>query len=358
MNAVMRTWILNHGRIGDLNQQVALAELLGWPYEVKKLRLRWRMKAGLWGGSRFNLRLSDCDALEPPWPNLVITAESRSVPAARWIGRKSGGQAVLVHLGRPAAPLAALDLIVTTPQYLLPERDNIIAMPLPLVRTNEAARTAALRAYGMEIEALPSPRFAVLAGGTSAPYRFCPDAARLLAMQASRHANDVGGSLLVTTSARTGPAAEQALLSHISAPHHAFAWSRGGDNPYHAYLELADGFIVTEDSVSMLVEATASDKPVWLYRLPRVDGRGAATIRALHRRAYGDEGTVARLVRPLFEFGVLEPRADRELFCENLIARGRLGVFGKGGPAGVKAEDKTDHHVIIERIRALVAQRT
>ena len=46
-------------------------------------------------------------------------------------------------------------------------------------------------------------------------------------------------------------------------------WSpEGGPNPYLAYLALADGFVVTGDSASMLTEACSTGKRVWIVALP------------------------------------------------------------------------------------------
>ena len=39
-------------------------------------------------------------------------------------------------------------------------------------------------------------------------------------------------------------------------------WDGTGDNPYFAYLALADALLVTADSVSMVSEAAATGKPV------------------------------------------------------------------------------------------------
>ncbi len=90
--------------------------------------------------------------------------------------------------------------------------------------------------------------------------------ARDLGARASKMALLAGGSLLVTTSRRTGDAAE-ALIDAVSAPAHVHRWQDGGgeDNPYHGYLALADGVIVTGDSVSMCSEACAGTGPVHIF---------------------------------------------------------------------------------------------
>jgi len=77
-------------------------------------------------------------------------------------------------------------------------------------------------------------------------------------------ASATGGSLLVTTSRRTGEA-EAALLAEINDPNFVFRWGDEGENPYFGFLALADTVIVTGDSVSMVSEACATPAPVYIY---------------------------------------------------------------------------------------------
>ena len=50
-----------------------------------------------------------------------------------------------------------------------------------------------------------------------------------------------------------------------SVPH--FVWDGTGDNPYYAFLAVADAIVVTEDSVNMVTEAAGTGKPVYVQRL-------------------------------------------------------------------------------------------
>ena len=75
-----------------------------------------------------------------------------------------------------------------------------------------------------------------------------------------------GGTVLVTPSRRTG-AAGLALLRQRLGGFSAVIWDGSGDNPYFAYLALADAVLVTADSVSMISEAAATGKPVHILDL-------------------------------------------------------------------------------------------
>src|SRR5207245_4006518 len=83
-----------------------------------------------------------------------------------------------------------------------------------------------------------------------------------------------GGSAVVTPSRRTG-AAGVALLRQRLAGLSAEIWDGTGDNPYYAYLAIADALLVTADSVSMVSEAAATGKPVHILELAGGDAKFA-----------------------------------------------------------------------------------
>jgi mitochondrial fission protein ELM1 len=175
----------------------------------------------------------------------------------------------LVHCGRPWAPLDCFDLVVTTPQYRLPERPNVLHNTTPLQRVSEARLDAARALWMSKFEKLPRPRIAVMVGGDAGPYVLDREAAALLGRAASALAAGQGGSLLVTTSARTPGHAVEALEAELKGPAELFRWApdRTADNPYLGYLALADAFVVTAESMSMLTEACSTGKPVYMFDL-------------------------------------------------------------------------------------------
>jgi len=73
----------------------------------------------------------------------------------------------------------------------------------------------------------------------------------------------------VSTSRRTPPDAARAFSDALTVPAYVHHWAPGGGpNPYLAYLALADAFIATGDSASMLTEACSTGKRVWIAELP------------------------------------------------------------------------------------------
>jgi len=259
--------VLADERPGNLNQALAVAEALAWPFVVKPLRYGplARLPNGLLGASLLGLTKATRAALAPPWPELVIAAGRRAAPVARWLKRRHPN-AFLVHLMWPGSA-RELDLVAAPAHDDLTERPGVIRTLGVPHRITPERLDAAAAALAPRLGELPRPRIACLVGGSNRAMRFTPDDALGLARRASALARERGGSLLVTTSRRTGAACTAALARGIAAPHLLHRWSPDpADNPYPGLLGAADAVIVTADSASMCSEACASGRPVFLYR--------------------------------------------------------------------------------------------
>jgi hypothetical protein len=348
-----RVWVLLGKGVGGNRQMRTLAEALGWPFEEKQLAFNAleRMPTLLLGASVRTVDRRRSTPLAPPWPDLVIAASRRSAPVALWIRRQSSGRARLVHLLHAQAPLHWFDLLVTLPQYRLPRAPNVMHAVAPLVRLDAAALAAAGATWAPRLAALPRPRSALLVGGDSSSYAFDATTAARLARAASAHAQRTGGSLLVSTSARTSAAAAAALAANFECPAHIYRWRRDdSENPYLAYLALGDDFIVTVDSASLLAEACAAGRPVFLFDWPPRPRRGLAfrgalawwsaaaeAARQAHAGSQRAPGVVLRLWDRLVYLGLVKPPRDFDAYHRELLARGlvtRLGETPRASSAG------------------------
>jgi mitochondrial fission protein ELM1 len=331
--ATRPVWALLGHKAGDNHQVLALAESLGVDFETRHLRYRPTELASnlLLGPNLHGLRAASRAALRPPWPALVITAGRRNEPVARWIRSRAGPAVRLVHIGRPWADPAHYDLIVTTPQYELGGRDNVLEVALPLRRNAAASgNDASVAAWETRLAGLPRPWIAVLVGGTSGMYQLDAAKAARLAAAAERLAIELGGSLLITTSPRTPEAAAASIRANLGVPHHFFEWRPdASDNPYAAFLALADRLIVTGESASMLAEACATRRPVYIFDM---DDRGAsgplAGLRAV-RNALRYRAWTHRLAQ---RFAPRRMRRDVGRMHAALIGAGRAVWLGETFP--------------------------
>jgi mitochondrial fission protein ELM1 len=261
-------WLLMGNRAGDNSQVLGLGEALGWPLEEKHFVYTGFEKfVNLpFGAHLLGVVRDQSSTLEAPWPDLVISAGRKNEPIARYIRQRADKPVRLVHVGRPWARVETWDLVITTPQYRLPDDPNVLHNDTPLHRVTRERLDAAAETWRERVAHLPKPHVTVLAGGNSGPYPFDRASGERLATQADALARDLGGSILVTTSARTLDETTDALFSGIESPSILYRWKKDdADNPFFAFLGLADHVIVTADSVSMMTEACATGRPVYLF---------------------------------------------------------------------------------------------
>lgn len=342
--ALPRVWVLLGEGAGGNAQMIALAEALGWPFQAKQMRYNVlnHLPNPALGASRITLATRRSDPLEPPWPDLVIAASRRSAPIARWIKARSAGRTRLVHLLHAQAPLHHFDLLVTLPQFRLPSAPNVMHNTLPLNHFDPARLDAAAARWESRFEAWPRPWIAVLVGGNSSTYRLDANTAQRLGEFASTRAQEMAGSLLVTTSKRTPEDAAQALEAAITAPGFCYRWQPDdADNPYPAFLALADRFIVTADSASLPAEACATGCAVELF-----DWQTRRSRRLDFARRWP---LAQRLHRGLTYWGLIKPKRDFAAFHQVLKDR---GLIGDRPPTQSPPDDLGR---TVARIRALMA---
>ncbi len=352
-------WLLTGDKAGDRAQLLALAEALGWPYTEKRLWFnRHYHRSNIWlGASLRSLDAAKSNVLDPPWPDLLLASGRRTVPVARWIKRQANGRTKLVHIGRPWAPLSLFDLVISTAQYQLPARTNVLMNNLTLNRHPADILAAAAARWTPVFSEYPRPLIGVLVGGNARPFVFDRDTATALARAAKSMADSLGGSLLVVTSRRSGEAATDALFAELPANAFLHRFQSAQENPYHGILALADRFIVTGDSASMLSEACLSGKPVHMFSLPEEVSLDMRVLRAARRICLGRGGGLnrflARVYEALLNVGIVAGSTrDMRLFHQTLMANGLVRSWNDLSPTPI-AEPMDDLAKSVDRIQAL-----
>lgn len=337
--SALRVWVLTEGRAGDDGQLLRLADALGGEQTPLALRdnTNWHLVLDrlydLLGWARAPLRLPANAPAQ--WPDLVLAIAGRSVSTVRRIVAASGGTTRAVHLGRPVADLATFDLVVTTPQYGLPARPNVVHTALPFAPPVAPPQGGAEDApFG----GLPRPWTAVLVGGDSGSYRVGEQSAQRL-IAACHKATADGGSVLVSTSPRTPEAVGRAVREALPERSYFYGFVRDDpDNPYAALLAFADRFVVTGESASLIAEAAAMERPV---EIVPVEERPLARFLVRAHRAL-KRSPLGPMLDRLCARGLWVPPRDLEAVHEAFAARDAA----TGGRAELES--------VLERIRAVV----
>lgn len=261
-------WGLLDDRPGHATQVLGIADALPWPTVEKPLRFGWmsRLDNRILGASVLGLTRGARGTLVPPWPDLLITCGRRCLPVARWIKRQAQGKTRVVHVMRPSVS-TDIDLLVLPyhDKKLTNEEVEVIRVTGAPHRVSAHRLAEGARHFRDRFADLPEPRIAVLVGGPARHVQYRRDWAREMGVRAMALAESLGGSLMVTTSRRTGSQAAAELQATLKVAH--VSWKAGdpGENPYLGMLALADAVVVSADSVSMMSEACATGKPVYVY---------------------------------------------------------------------------------------------
>ena len=264
-------WLLIDDRAGNKSQVMGVARALGFKFIIKDLiytpaaALPNYMLMASFGGLTQPARVN----LGSPWPDVVIAAGRRTAPVARKIKKMSGGKTFLMQIMHPGSGSGEeeFDLIAVPRHDNMPEEENRLQITgAPHQFTKQSLGEYAYDWKG-KFDHLPKPWVALIVGGSTKRKIFTDEHAEDLAAKAVQLAKDAGGSLLVTTSRRTGDAAAalKSAVEDSDVPNMVFSWGDEGDNPYAGYLAYADHIIVSGDSVSMCSEACATPRPVYIY---------------------------------------------------------------------------------------------
>ena len=340
-----RVWLLLGERQGDNAQVLALGRALtrelGWAHEIKQIyydpecEIPFRDR----GASLIGVDLERTDRFSEPWPDVVIAIGRRAAPVSRWLKEQTKGRLLNIHLGRPRIAYQHFDLIFTTPQYGLPSAPNVTKLILPIILHDEALMEAEAQRWLPRLEGLPHPWTAVFVGGPTSQLAFDRHVAVDLLARARMHARR-GGTLLVTTSPRTPPEVAELLAAEIRPPHFVHRWAPKEPNPYQALLKLADDFIVTNDSVSMIAEAADMMKPLYVFeapRRPKRDDLGPMQTLRHYFRTRRENHLIAGLKRDLTDriydaltrIGRARPRRSVAVFDRKLYQAGLARPLGR-----------------------------
>ena len=261
----LRIWALLGARRGGNNQVIALAEALGLPYETKTLIYNdWRrLYPRVLGTSLRSLAPESRPLIAGEPPDVTLSIGHRSVPVVRAIKARSNGRTRAIHLGNPRASPRHFDLVITTPQYPVPDAPNVVRLPLALGRPSQTPPKTEKTARFFD--ALTHPRRLLLLGGPTRYWTITANTVAHAIAALRRQAEADGGSLAVVGSPRTPKQALRAALRAIGGARAPMAVVPiEGPPSYAELLAAADEIFVTSDSVSMMSEALRTGKPVGL----------------------------------------------------------------------------------------------
>ena len=270
---VKTIWALMDNRRGSVGQAKGILNALNEKeFKIIEKNIEYTRTAGLpnlvRGRTLLGVTTQSKQQLVAPWPDIVLSISRRTAPVARYIKKKSPQTKLvqLMHCGN--CGLSEFELIVV-PEHdknkkQTPNMHYIIGCPH---RITPAYLDTARAEWATAFADLPRPLTAVIIGGAIKKKPFSAENAAALAAAVKKLKEQIGGSVLLTTSRRTGVEAEKIIVDALQdIPQYTYLWGDKRTNPYSGFLACADNIVVTGDSVSMCCEATGSGKPIYVFR--------------------------------------------------------------------------------------------
>ncbi len=269
-------WVLADDRPGNYSQAVGLAEELDCAHKIvnisygsfailPNLFLRSSVR-GLSKGVKESLENLD------HYPKMIIAAGRRTAPIALYLKKKSGNKTKIVQIMNPGISHKKFDFII------LPRHDrikksftNVIRSLGALTKINESAVDYEVKKFKDKLDLdSKKKKIVLLVGGKGKKTKFDSKSIGALSGRVAKVVKNMDAQLVVLSSRRTTKKMIDGLINNFTKSgldYTFFDYNKLSkeENPYLALVGVADYFIVTGDSVSMISEVCSTSKPVYIF---------------------------------------------------------------------------------------------
>ncbi|PZP39951.1 MAG: hypothetical protein DI585_02405 [Pseudomonas fluorescens] len=268
--AKARILILSDGRTGSENRSLGVVEMLG-VRDPEVVTMKPKYSGKFMKMLPVSMLYSEYDKLVRDIGKYDVLVGS-GYQVSRIMRALKGVSPSLftVALMRPSGKPSAYDVVAVEQHDGYKQASNVVVtLGAPNRITKDRLALEADR-WRKRLSSVRGTKIAVLVGGASKHGAFGADEAKELIKSLAKPLKGQDAGLLVTTSRRSGQEVVEAVekaLKDSGVAHFLWSPEEGGprDNPYLAYLALADAIVVTADSVSMVSEAASAGKPVYIY---------------------------------------------------------------------------------------------
>lgn len=266
-------WLVDEGSPGHFSQSAGLADALGQLIPVKAHRVSGRTKVRGWqrhlirwlmgkrGAALSDAILSRIADVAIPTeagsPAMIISSGGKSVFTALALAQRYQVPYVFIGEQKPY-PSSWFDCVVSHVKQEASER----TIDVELIPTPVASDSSIFAAE-------PDPKvWCMIIGGSSRSHVYSDDDWHELAEGMNALAQRYQIRWRVTTSRRTGAAAEAILKKHLdtSQVEDAIWWAEAPRRALYDFIRRSSVLFVTQDSVTMVTEAVSARRPVVVVR--------------------------------------------------------------------------------------------
>ncbi|CAH9071623.1 unnamed protein product [Cuscuta epithymum] len=221
---------------------------------------------------------------------LVVASGRDTISTACSVKRLAPENVFLVQIQHPRSHLNWFDVVITprhdyypltpdgqkqipklirrwiTPQN--PPEKHVVLTIGALHQIDCSSLQSAASAWHEEIGLLPKPLLVVNIGGPTSHCKYGEDLANELT-SSLQNVIPTCGSVRISFSRRTPKMVADLVVLKLGNHPKVYIWNGEGPNPHMGHLALADAFVITADSISMLSEACSTGKPVYVIGAER-----------------------------------------------------------------------------------------
>ncbi|MDR1494666.1 MAG: mitochondrial fission ELM1 family protein [Rickettsiales bacterium] len=149
-------------------------------------------------------------------------------------------------------------------------RDNVVYINGSLCDPRISVADSVRDYWNKKLENARTPFFSLMIGGNVRQRKMDPLKLGSMVRKVSAYVAKKKGTLLVSSSRRTGAACLEETRKSLDCDHYIYEWAENScvPNPYYLFVEKSSAVFITGDSISMVSEVATMGRPTYILYVP------------------------------------------------------------------------------------------
>ena len=288
--------IIADSRIGTYQQSIALAEAIGFEYELLEVNYNYFSKL-----PNFFLQFYPAHLDNPSFkkiknylanskfsPKFIISSGRRTASIALWI-KKFFYKTKIIQIMQPEINYQKFDLVILPihDKIKYKKTDNLVSTLGAMNRINDQLILNEQKKFSNFFDKINKKIIVLLIGGKTKDNFYDPISIKNFCKQVSTIVNNFNCYLIILNSPRTSLEINEIIKNNLTCDNVFFDYETIKDNnPYLASLGYGDFFIAMGDSVSMISQCCSTGKPVFIFDDKKIS---SSKHRIFHEQLYSQK---------------------------------------------------------------------
>ncbi len=260
-------WVLVDSRIGNANQAIDLARKISSFSVIKEIKynILSKLPSIFYKFYPIHIKRSVLHELrKQELPDVIISSGRRTGALAVFLKKIAKHEIKIIQIMRPCISADFFEMIILPQHDVFKESTaNVYRIVGALNNVQEKIKNTIddFRRHHPTLQNF----IAVLVGGSTKKNKMTISDAAILVSNLENISINHSANLFISFSRRTPADVKKYIKSKLNKEHVIYDPAIDGNNPYPAFIALADYIIITADSISMCSEAAATGKPLYIY---------------------------------------------------------------------------------------------